>query len=159
MMNTSNTEVEAIQDAAKMTAVKSSAAKKRGTKKKASTKSTASEATQSKAVKKTKRKVAEKLKSPNQPKGEKQKVVKSKITKTEKPKKAKLVRDSFTMPQTEYALLAQVKKTCLAAGLDIKKSELLRIGVAQLATMGTKQLKAAQASLTPLKAGRPKKSK
>lgn len=157
MINTSNTEIEAIQDAAKMTTAKPSAAKKKGTKKKASAQPAASKATKSKVVKKTKRKLAEKIKSPKQPKGENQKVVKSKINKTEKPKKPKLVRDSFTMPQPEYALLAQVKKTCLAAGFDIKKSELLRIGVAQLASMETKKLKAAQAALTPLKAGRPKK--
>ncbi|MFM7524854.1 MAG: hypothetical protein ACKO4M_11945 [Betaproteobacteria bacterium] len=159
MINTSNTEIEAIQDAAKMTTTKPSAAKKKGAKKKASAQPAASKATKSKVVKKTKRKLAEKIKSPKPPKGEKQKVVKSKINKTEKPKKPKLVRDSFTMPQPEYALLAQVKKTCLAAGFDIKKSELLRIGVAQLASMETKKLKAAQAALTPLKAGRPKKSK
>ncbi|MFM7226144.1 MAG: hypothetical protein ACKO10_01170 [Betaproteobacteria bacterium] len=159
MINTSNTEIEAIQDAAKMTTAKPSAAKKKGAKKKASAQPAASKATKSKVAKKTKRKLAEKIKSPKPPKGAKQKVVKSKINKTEKPKKPKLVRDSFTMPQPEYALLAQVKKTCLAAGFDIKKSELLRIGVAQLASMETKKLKAAQAALTPLKAGRPKKSK
>ncbi len=79
--------------------------------------------------------------------------------KAEKPKKAKLIRDSFTMPDSEYALLAQLKKACLDAGFEIKKSELLRIGVAQLAGLDAKKLKAAQAALTPLKAGRPKKQK
>ncbi len=79
--------------------------------------------------------------------------------KADKPKKTKLVRDSFTMPEQEYALLAELKKACLAAGVEIKKSELLRIGVAQLAGMDPKKLSAAQAALTPLKAGRPKKHK
>lgn len=79
--------------------------------------------------------------------------------KVEKTKKPKLVRDSFTMPEQEYALLAQLKKACLAAGVEIKKSELLRIGVAQLAGLDVKKLAAAQAALTPLKAGRPKKHK
>ena len=79
--------------------------------------------------------------------------------KAEKPKKARLVRDSFTMPESEYALLAQLKKACLSAGFEIKKSELLRIGVAQLAGMDAKKLKAAQAALAPVKAGRPKKHK
>lgn len=79
--------------------------------------------------------------------------------KAEKVKKPKLVRDSFTMPEQEYALLAELKKACLAAGVEIKKSELLRIGVAQLAGMDAKKLGAAQAALTPLKAGRPKKHK
>ena len=44
--------------------------------------------------------------------------------------RVKLVRDSFTMPEAEYEVLGQVKKACLKAGFEIKKSELLRIGVA-----------------------------
>jgi hypothetical protein len=44
--------------------------------------------------------------------------------------KPRLVRDSFTMPEGEYAVLAQVKQACLKAGFAVKKSELLRIGVA-----------------------------
>ncbi len=76
-----------------------------------------------------------------------------------KPKKAKLVRDSFTMPDTEYALIGTVKKAGLAAGVEIKKSEILRIGIALVAKLDAKKLKAAQAALLPLKAGRPKKHK
>lgn len=80
-------------------------------------------------------------------------------TTAEKKKKTKLVRDSFTMPAVEYAVLAQLKKACIDAGFKIKKSELLRIGVVQLARLDAKKLKAAQAALTPVKAGRPKKQK
>ena len=76
---------------------------------------------------------------------------------TEKPKKPKLVRDSFTMPEDEYALFGQVKKACVAAGFEIKKSELLRIGVALISKLDPKKLQAAQRALAPLKAGRPKK--
>jgi hypothetical protein len=79
--------------------------------------------------------------------------------KVEKPKKPKLVRDSFTMPEDEYALLAKIKKNCVAAGFEIKKSELLRIGVSLLAGMDPKKLQSAQKSLPELKAGRPKKQK
>ena len=79
--------------------------------------------------------------------------------KAEKPKKPKLVRDSFTMPEDEYALLAKIKKNCVTAGFEIKKSELLRIGVSLLAGMDPKKLQAAQKSLPELKAGRPKKQK
>lgn len=79
--------------------------------------------------------------------------------KAEKPKKPKLVRDSFTMPEDEYALLAKIKKQCVAAGFEIKKSELLRIGVSLLAGMDPKKLQSAQKSLPELKAGRPKKQK
>lgn len=83
----------------------------------------------------------------------------AKEVKAEKVKKAKLVRDSFTMPATEYALIASVKKACLDAGFEIKKSEILRIGVALLAKLDPKKIKTAQAALEPLKAGRPKKHK
>lgn len=75
----------------------------------------------------------------------------------EKAKKPKLVRDSFTMPEAEYGVFAQVKKACVAAGFEIKKSELLRIGVALIAKLDPKKLQSAQTALAPLKAGRPKK--
>lgn len=77
----------------------------------------------------------------------------------EKPKKIKLVRDSFTMPEAEYAVLGEVKKTCLKAGIEVKKSQLLRIGVALIRKLDTAQLKEILASLPALKAGRPKKGK
>lgn len=77
----------------------------------------------------------------------------------EKPKKPKLVRDSFTMPEAEYAVLGEVKKACLKAGVEVKKSELLRVGVALIRQLDTAKLKEILAGLPALKAGRPKKSK
>ena len=77
----------------------------------------------------------------------------------EKGRKAKLVRDSFTMPETEYAILGKAKKASLKAGFNVKKSELLRIGVALVDQLSMAQLQAALAALMPLKAGRPKKDK
>ncbi|WP_409267733.1 hypothetical protein [Massilia sp. BHUDP2] len=66
-----------------------------------------------------------------------------------------LVRDSFTMPEQEYAVLAEVKQACLRAGIDVKKSELLRIGVALLGQVDIATLKAVLAALPQLKTGRP----
>ena len=63
------------------------------------------------------------------------------------------------MPEAEYAALGEVKKSCLKAGIEVKKSELLRIGVAHIRKMNLVDLKQAIASLAPLKAGRPKKEK
>lgn len=77
----------------------------------------------------------------------------------EKVKKPKLVRDSFTMPELEYQALGDVKKACLKAGIAVKKSELLRVGVALVKQLDLAKLKAALAALAPLKAGRPKKEK
>jgi outer membrane biosynthesis protein TonB len=72
--------------------------------------------------------------------------------------KEKLVRDSFTMPEAEYAVLGQVKKTALKAGFEVKKSELLRVGVALIAQIDLATLKKVLASLPQLKTGRPKKA-
>lgn len=77
----------------------------------------------------------------------------------EKAKKPKLVRDSFTMPETEYAVLSSVKKQCIKAGFDVKKSELLRVGVALIKSLSQANLKKALAALPPLKVGRPKAEK
>jgi hypothetical protein len=86
----------------------------------------------------------------------KDKPAKEKVTK-EKAKKPKLVRDSFAMPEAEYEVLREMKKACMKAGVDIKKSELLRVGVALLKKQTPADIQVALASLVPLKAGRPKK--
>ncbi|TFW35699.1 hypothetical protein E4O92_01640 [Massilia horti] len=70
----------------------------------------------------------------------------------------KLVRDSFTMPEQEYAVLAEAKKACLKAGFEIKKSELLRIGVALVGQLDAASLQAVLATLPQLKTGRPRAS-
>ena len=74
-----------------------------------------------------------------------------------KAKKPKLVRDSFTMPEDEYAALGEMKKTCLKAGVSVKKSELLRVAVSLLRKMDMPELQQALDGLVPVKAGRPKK--
>ena len=75
----------------------------------------------------------------------------------ERAHKTKLVRDSFTMPEHEYAVLGQVKKACLKAGFEIKKSELLRIGVALISQLDLATLQSVLAGLPQLKTGRPNK--
>jgi len=86
-------------------------------------------------------------------------VVKPAVKAPEAPKikKIKQIRDSFTMPEPEYAVIAQVKKACLKAGFEMKKSDLLRIGVSLIKGLDISTLKIILATLTPLKAGRPKK--
>ena len=74
-----------------------------------------------------------------------------------KVKKAKLIRDSFTMPEAEYEVLAQVKRACIQAGFEIKKSELLRAGVALIRELEPARLAEILSSLPKLKSGRPKK--
>ncbi|GIZ54001.1 hypothetical protein [Noviherbaspirillum aridicola] len=74
-------------------------------------------------------------------------------------RKPKLVRDSFTMPESEYAALGEIKKACLKAGIEVKKSELLRAGVALLKRLDVQGVRDVLGSLPSLKAGRPKKGK
>ncbi len=74
-----------------------------------------------------------------------------------KPVKTKLIRDSFAIPENEYAALVAVKKSCLKAGLEIKKTELIRIGIALVNNLTTAKIKTAKGKLTPISAGRPKK--
>jgi hypothetical protein len=75
--------------------------------------------------------------------------------KTPKPK-AKLVRDSFTMPQADFALVGVLKERALEFKRPTKKSELLRAGLQALAKLDAAALSAALGALTPLKPGRPK---
>src|SRR4051812_33339488 len=70
------------------------------------------------------------------------KVTKPTSTTKQKIKKIKLVRDSFSMPELEYEGLSKVKKACIKAGFAIKKSELLRVGVALLQSIDILKLKA-----------------
>ncbi len=72
--------------------------------------------------------------------------------------KRRLVRDSFTMPATDYDLIAILKQRALTLLHAAKKSELLRGGLHALAALNDEQFKAMLDGLTPLKPGRPKKA-
>lgn len=68
----------------------------------------------------------------------------------------KPVRDSFTMPEADFALIAALKARTLSAKRETKKSELLRAGLHALAALDTAGLLAALGALAPVKVGRPK---
>jgi hypothetical protein len=70
-------------------------------------------------------------------------------------RKAKVVRDSFTMPETDYARLGELKRRCLSVGVSAKKSELLRAGLQALSALPAEQLAAAIGALESVKTGRP----
>ena len=71
--------------------------------------------------------------------------------------KQKTIRDSFTMPENDYNFLASLKKKCLAGGVSVKKSELLRAGIQALAGMSLAALKKQLSKLDEIKIGRPAK--
>ena len=64
-----------------------------------------------------------------------------------------LLRDSFTMPNGEYKPLAEVKRACLKAGMELKKSEPLRAGVALTRQMDLEKLKDVLSASPSLKTG------
>jgi hypothetical protein len=73
-----------------------------------------------------------------------------------KARKPKLVRDSFTFPKDEYAVIEALKERLARLGQPVKKSELLRAGLKALASMPDSALKSALQAVPSLKTGRPK---
>ncbi len=70
--------------------------------------------------------------------------------------KHKLVRDSFTIPKTEYVVLDSLKVRAADLKRPTKKSELIRAGIAVLKKMSDKEFLAAVNGVQSLKTGRPK---
>jgi hypothetical protein len=81
----------------------------------------------------------------------------AKADKNAKAKKVKLIRDSFTMPESEYELIAAVKRRCIAKGLAVKKSEVLRAAIVGIAAQSDAAIMAALQALEAIKTGRPPK--
>ena len=78
--------------------------------------------------------------------------------KKDKSEKVKVVRDSFTIPKAEYAQIAAMKKRAVELGLEVKKSELLRAGLALLSTTSEAAFRKALGNVPTLKTGRPGKN-
>lgn len=78
--------------------------------------------------------------------------------KAKRAKKEKVVRDSFTMPKSDYDKIAALKQKCLAEGVSVKKSEILRAGLVLLESAAPKRLLAAVSAVEQVKTGRPAKT-
>lgn len=83
---------------------------------------------------------------------EKTSVKKRKVSKT------KVIRDSFSFPEHDYRKISELKKTCLAAGIHIKKSEVLRAGLYLLTQLSLDELKQTMARVEKVQTGRPSTS-
>jgi hypothetical protein len=90
------------------------------------------------------------------PKSEAPEMNPAKVEKAEKPKKPKLVRDSYTIPKAEYQAMDALKQRATALGQPPKKSEMLRAGIMALAGLSDAALLAALAAVPAIKTGRPK---
>ncbi|MFZ1899862.1 MAG: hypothetical protein WAU35_05135 [Azonexus sp.] len=84
-------------------------------------------------------------------------VAKPKVTKVAKAKKSKLVRHAFSMPEVEYAQVTTLKKRIASLGGNVKRSELLRAGLALLAVLDNVELTDVMARIDRIKTGRPAK--
>ena len=72
--------------------------------------------------------------------------------------KAKVIRDSFSFPEQDYLKISELKKTCLAAGIHVKKSEILRAGLHLLTKLNLAELKQAVEHVEKVATGRPSTS-
>ena len=69
----------------------------------------------------------------------------------------KVMRDGFTMPADDYALIAQLQATGLESGLAVSKSAVLRAGLHALKALSAADLRQVFAVLAKVKLGRPPK--
>ena len=65
------------------------------------------------------------------------------------------MRDSFTMPKSDYAKIASLKQKCHDNGVRVKKSELLRAALTMLDAASAEQLLTAVKGLEAVETGRP----
>ena len=72
-----------------------------------------------------------------------------------KKQKAKVIRDSFSFPEQDYLKISELKKTCLAAGVHVKKGEILRAGLHLLTQLNLAELKQAVEQVEKVQTGRP----
>lgn len=83
----------------------------------------------------------------------------AKAEKAAKPKKPKLVRDSFTIPKAEYLVLDELKQRAAKLTRPAKKSELLRAGIKALAAQSDAAFLTALEQVPAIKTGRPSSAK
>ena len=69
--------------------------------------------------------------------------------------KAKVIRDSFSFPEEDYLKISELKSTCLAAGIHVKKGEILRAGLHLLTKLNLDELKQAVEQVEKVQTGRP----
>lgn len=71
------------------------------------------------------------------------------------PPRDKVVRDGFSMPSTDYALIGEFQQTLLELRVSVTKSEVVRAGLHALKHLKGDELVALFGSLEKVKTGRP----
>ena len=65
------------------------------------------------------------------------------------------MRDSFTIPKTEFAVLEELKQRAAQLARPVKKSELIRAGIKALAVLSNAAFLTALNQVPTIKTGRP----
>jgi hypothetical protein len=81
-----------------------------------------------------------------------------KLKKNRTAETVKVIRDSFTMPQTDYDLISLLKMRSVKAGFEITKSEIIRAGLKILNQMKDDEFLDSLAQIEKVKTGRPKQT-
>ena len=68
----------------------------------------------------------------------------------------KVVRDSFSMPEDDYSLIAALRSRALKNQLAVNKAEVIRAGLQVLNSLSDSELSKALQALEKVKTGRPK---
>lgn len=71
------------------------------------------------------------------------------------PEQSLVIRDSFTMPEADYAVIARTRQRCLNLRCSVTKAEVLRAGLAALDRLDDAQLLDLFETLPKVKTGRP----
>lgn len=70
-------------------------------------------------------------------------------------KQDRVIRDSFTLPKTDYDLISTLKKRAMKLGVSATKSELVRAGLHALTQLSDDRLATVIEKLDKVKTGRP----
>ena len=76
-------------------------------------------------------------------------------TTPKKPEDEKVVRDGFSMPAGDHALIATIQSTAMQAGFHMNKSEVFRAALHVLSTLSAADLQGVYVSLERVRPGRP----
>jgi Arc/MetJ-type ribon-helix-helix transcriptional regulator len=69
----------------------------------------------------------------------------------------RVVRDTFSLPSSDYDLIGELRERCLKAGRGATKSEIVRAGLHALSALPAQELARVLAGLVKVKTGRPAK--
>jgi hypothetical protein len=73
--------------------------------------------------------------------------------------KAKVIKRSFSFPEQDYLKISELKKTCLAAGIHVKKGKILRAGLLLLTNLNLAELKQVLEQVDTVQTGQANTSK